>query len=648
LSKIKFLFCLFVCLTIVWQDATAQDTSTVVPEVIIYGSRLEVLDAGTKLIQPDSLTLHRTGSLASVLEQHSSIYIKSYGLGSLATTAFRGANASQTAVLWNGFNLQSPMNGTLDLALVPAGLLDQVQVKYGGGGALWGSGAIAGSVHLANKERFGQGLSVGYTASYGSFRRITQLADVSVSKKNIYSSLRLYWSDAQNDFPYTNDKIAGKPRVHQTNAMVQQYGYMFDNAFRIGRRHQWNIRVWQQDNKRNIPPTMLVPFADAVQRDWFLRISSEWQHTRRRSVWNVRGAYMDEKIRFQENKTNLDSYSRSLMYVGEAETKWTVSTTALVHAGINYTYTTADVNSYRGKPFQHRTALFTSFKYSDKKNIFRANAGVRKELMAGTLFETPRWVPWMPFAGADVHFLPHWKLRMNVSRNYRLPTFNDLFWVPGGNSALLPEQGWAQEAGIVYSSKKRNQLTTTSAARMNVQGSSTVFSRHIHNWIMWLPEGSYWTPRNIMEVWSRGLENTLDLSYRLRKITIHAGGRYDYILSTAVQVAPGQEAELGKQLIYVPLHKGSIQMGIAYKGYELHYTHHYTGWVYTSSDNASFLEPYWLGNIVLSKEFHVKNHTIVVWARGNNIWNKTYQVIAMRPMPGIHAELGIRLRFNKK
>ena len=36
---------------------------------------------------------------------------------------------------------------------------------------------------------------------------------------------------------------------------------------------------------------------------------------------------------------------------------------------------------------------------------------------------------------------------------------------------------------------------------------ATYFNRHTTNWIIWLPTtSSYWSPRNIVEVYSRGTE----------------------------------------------------------------------------------------------------------------------------------------------
>ncbi len=63
-----------------------------------------------------------------------------------------------TAILWNGFNIQNAMLGQTDLSLLPAVFFDEVEIEYGGSSAVWGSGAVAGSIHLNNRAGFGRGL----------------------------------------------------------------------------------------------------------------------------------------------------------------------------------------------------------------------------------------------------------------------------------------------------------------------------------------------------------------------------------------------------------------------------------------------------------------------------------------------------------
>src|SRR5690606_4543896 len=94
-----------------------------------------------------------------------------------------------------------------------------------------------------------------------------------------------------------------------------------------------------------------------------------------------------------------------------------------------------------------------------------------------------------------------WTLKGSSSRNYRVPTLNDLNWRPGGNAALKPEEGFTTEAGI------RNQ---GGKDRWSWVASLTGYTRQVNQWIMWLPpvdkDRPFWAPVNVARVTSRGLE----------------------------------------------------------------------------------------------------------------------------------------------
>ena len=59
----------------------------------------------------DSILVNNTESFSSLLRFNSPIYIKEYGAGGTSSVSFRGTNASNTAVVWNGININSINNG---------------------------------------------------------------------------------------------------------------------------------------------------------------------------------------------------------------------------------------------------------------------------------------------------------------------------------------------------------------------------------------------------------------------------------------------------------------------------------------------------------------------------------------------------------
>ena len=87
-------------------------------------------------------------NLSELLSMHSTVYIKSTGVGSLSTASFRGTGPGHTKVFWNGVRLNSPMLGQVDLSMVPVCFADQVKLLHGSSSLTETSGALGGTISL--------------------------------------------------------------------------------------------------------------------------------------------------------------------------------------------------------------------------------------------------------------------------------------------------------------------------------------------------------------------------------------------------------------------------------------------------------------------------------------------------------------------
>jgi iron complex outermembrane receptor protein len=136
-----------------------QNDSLLLQEVTVTSSRFEQFNTGIKTQTIDSVSsiAYQTQSLSDLLGANSQVFIKSYGPG-LATSSFRGAGATHTAVLWKGFNLQNPMLGEVDFSLFNVDAAEKVTIQYGGNGALFGSGAVGGIIQLQSAAKYQSGL----------------------------------------------------------------------------------------------------------------------------------------------------------------------------------------------------------------------------------------------------------------------------------------------------------------------------------------------------------------------------------------------------------------------------------------------------------------------------------------------------------
>jgi len=603
--------------------------------VEVNSFRLSSFSNSNKIENFDSTLLDRYSvtDLADLLTNESQIFIKSYGLGSLATSSFRGASASHTAVLWNGFNLQSPMNGLIDFSLIPVNFMTNVKIQYGGAGALWGSGAVGGSIHLSSSPEYNKGITISTNTSFGSFLNKQQQVSAEISKDRFVTSVKLFNHDAKNDFPFINSAQSGKPLQDQTNAELKEYGLLQENFFRINEKQKLNTHFWVQFNDRNIPPSMTQNISVANQKDEFIRSSIDWQRTTEKNSIIAKAAYFDENLLYADSLIDLDTKSRTKVFITEAETKFSLWKLDLLNIGLNNTYSEASTEDYISDPHQNRFAVFASYKIHTRNDFWNVVLSGRQE------FIEAKAIPFSPSIGIQGKFLKWFYLKLNAAKHYRVPTFNDLYWAQGGNPDLKPESGWSEEGSLEH---------RYIAKQISWEIGATVFNRDINNWIIWLPNNyGIWSPENMLQVWSRGLEYKLKVNIKKRKFNLQLSGLYNYVLSTNEKTATSTDASLGQQLIYVPIQNAQGNLTVGYRGAAISYTHIYVGYRYTTSDNTSYLKPYSVGNINFSQTFSLSTSKIKAFIQLNNVWQETYQVLAYRAMPLFNCQVGLSLVFNQ-
>lgn len=633
----SFRFALFLCLWNLPRVCFAQpgvpaaDSAILLPVAEVLGKPLRARATGgreeawnTAELEPFS-----SSNLGELLGQQSGLFIKSYGLGSLATSSARGGSAGHTSILWNGLPLHSPMLGLLDFSLLPLAFTDQVELQYGGNTAAWGSGAIGAVVGLNNQPDFGQPASLSFRSTMGSFGLWDQQAKARYGRGDWRAVTRFFHRQTDNDFPYRT--AAGQPVKRQTNAALQQTGFQQELYWRPAAGQQLALFAWAQQSDREIPPTTVQNVSEASQADRFLRTALHWKSVRKNIVWQARAGLFREQLDYRDEQVRLRSLSRFWTASAEAEGEWALSTRQSLLFGLSHSWMQAEADAYESPPQQNRTAPFVSFRQAI--GSWQTQASLRLELVDG------QWTPLAPALGLEGELTPWLSAGARLSRNYRLPTFNDLYWQPGGNPGLLPESGWSQEASLrAHGAPGRHAWSYSLAG----------FSRRINNWILWsIRDGqSFWSANNITEVWSRGLEQRLAWELTGQKWRLKLSGGYDFILSTNEVTVENPRMPAGEQLFYVPEHQAFGKIGFHWKALMAEYRHQYTGPV--STLNAGILAGYQLGFLSLSCSFQFPKWGGQAFLNLNNLWDANYRAIERRPMPGRHFQAGIQIDFRNK
>ncbi len=610
MTKRSVLLFLFACLC---GTVSAQQIPVALNEVVISDTQLRDFSATQSVIKLNDSVLQKSlPSLTQLLNYNSTIYFKENGAGMVSSPSFRGTTAQQTAVVWNGININSQLLGQTDFNTVLTTGFDEVSVRSGGGSVLYGSSAIGGSVHLDNQLSFKKHFSNEINVAYGSFDTYQAQYGFHAGDSTWTAAITLSRNGSDNDYEVSSGKknlnghyynngynaaFGWKPAAHHT---FQFYSALFD-----GDRHFSLINPTDSKTKYH---------------DFNTRQLLEWDYTNGKITSKTKVAYLTENYRYYGNIAVEEySFGKVGSLIGKYDITYHFTPDAHLNAIVDYTRNDgrgSDIGSNQRQSVAG--ALLWRQQVTDK---WQYEAGIRGE--RSDVFRSPLLFS----AGTAYQVNALWRLRANISRNYRIPTFDDLYWSTGGNPDLRPESGLLGEIG--------NDLMYKDF-RLGL----TFYHGKVTDMIRWVPgSGGRFSPVNTDEVLLTGAEALFNWKKSFGNHKLSLDGTYAYTKS--------ENTALKKQLIYVPYHKATASFSYAYKQLSAVWQQLYVGDVYTQTDNSPKrkVEAYTVGNLLADYAFGTQN----VYKAGIRIYNITgeqYESVDGRPMPGRWFSTSLTLIFQ--
>lgn len=607
-KKILSCFLLPMC-----QLVSAQQDSIALDEVIVTDRQLREFSASQSVLKlNDSVIRNNRPSLTSLLNYNSPIYFKENGPGMVSSPSFRGTTAQQTAVIWNGLNINSQFNGQADFNTVTAKDFNSVSVRSGGGSVIYGSSAIGGSIHLNNELTFGKCFDNELSADYGSFNTVGTNYNVLAASDAVLMQISVSHNASDNDFDYPQPGRKNENGQYRNASINAGFGY------KINANNTLKLYGYAFDGERHF--SLISPTDTKTKyRDLNARSLLEWVTVSGALVSKIKAAFLTERYDYYGSLDNpASNYGKAQTVVARYDGFYSINGKMAVNAIADWTQTKGS-----GSDIGHNTrqvaALSVLFKHRIKEK-FGYEIGLRRE--ATNSYDSPLLFS----AGADYRISRHYLIKINGSKNFRNPTFNDLYWLDGGNPDLRPESSLQAEIGNVFNYR-------------NWQLSVTGYCIGIKDMIQWQPgTTASWHPVNVNEVRTYGLENTLGWHTKFGAHELALNGTYAYTVS--------ENKKTGYQLIYVPYHKATGGISYAWKRFTADCQVLFTGEVFTRSDNnlRYNIDAYSVSNLGAGYAIG-KQHVVAIGARVLNLFDEKYQVVAGRPFPGTNYNLFLNLKF---
>ena len=594
--------CQFIC--------AQQDSIIKLDEVLISDAQLKIFSNSQSVLQlPDSVISKNKSSLTSLLNYNSVIYFKENGLGMVSSPSFRGTTAQQTAVIWNGININSALNGQTDFNTISTKDFNLISIRAGGGSSIYGSSAIGGSIHLNNDLSFVKRFDNTLQTSYGSFNTVNVNYKTQFADDNFSTQISISRNSSDNDFDYLDTNLKNE------NGQYFNTSFNANVAYRLNSKNVLKLYSYLFDGERHFSGTLAAP-SKSKYNDTNTRNLLEWVGSYDKFTSKLKTAFLLEKYKYFENaKTSNFTTAEVKTFITKYDLSYKFNSKLELSSIFDFTQNKGDGEDI-GRNTRNIGSGVLLLKHAPFKK-FLYELSVRKELTNS--YKSPVLFS----VGTTFSTFSFYKLKVNGSRNFRIPTFNDLYWQGSGNPNLKPESSYQVEVGNDFKFK-------------NTTFSITGYYIKIQDLLRWSPtSGGNWTPNNVADVSTYGAEILFNSFKKFGKNQLDFNATYGYTVS--------KDEQKQKQLIYVPYHKFTTSLAYSFENFTAHYQYLYNGEVFTSSDNFYVLKDYLVSNVGVDYAFGRKK-LLKLSFDILNVFNENYQSVAPRPMPG--RNYAINLTFN--
>ena len=629
--KILVTIFLFVMATNSWSQNTIADTVKINPVLVNGNSRItnqEVLDS-VILSNPQHL------NLGDLLSKKSHLFIKSYGIGSLATISLRGSGSAHTQLNWNGISLNSSMNGSSDLALFPLFFMDEVMVNYGLNSSMDGTGGIGGAVNISTLPEFKRQLELYTSLQIGSFGQQQINAKVKVGDEKFQSITKIIHNQADNNFQYKDLTTEGFPNRKVKNASFLQKGIMQNFFFKLRKNQLLEANLWLFDSERNLPPLLTLRDNTELQEDIALKSLIKYSKYFENSTLKLTAAFIDDQLHYENERAGIASSSQTKSF----------------RTRVDYQFAFRKIDFHSQAKYDNNRAFsdgLTTEAQQDRVELF-----VQAERFLTNQFKTSLSMRSLHILQQESYVLPQIRMdyqmkKMNlqlfalVGKNVKYPSLNDLYYNPSGNLNLKAEVSESIEFGSIYQKAiLNNNLKLTSSA--------TLFYNNIENYIQWEPTAfGFWSPTNLKNVETLGTEFFIEVKQSKGKVKKQLNATYSFTSSKNYEKQHEFDESSGKQLIYIPEHKGNVSLDLEVENISFSANYQFIGLRFISSDNEEFLPSYSLLDLSIHKGVRLKNKNTIEFSTGvKNVFDTEYQAIEWRPMPNRNYFIKVGYLFRK-
>ncbi|BDW92263.1 hypothetical protein MACH07_10950 [Flagellimonas marinaquae] len=481
-----------ILLTGVSQVKAQQDDAVVkvdsLSEVVVTANRIDLPfkenSRTINIVTSRDIKNSAAVNVADLLQQVAGVDIRRRGTGgSQADLYIRGGSFDQTLLLIDGVKMDDAQTGhhTMNAAL-PLEVIERIEIIKGPAARVFGQNAFAGAINIITKKNLNNSVSLNVEA--GSFGQLNGSVTAGVEKENsshIIHVGRITSEGYRNNSDYDNGNYYLKSIFNKNSQPIEMTATFMERNFGAENFYTTNPTFNEYEETQNSLLAFSTTFNNnklKIQPRIYWKRNQDLFLLRRNEPSFYRNMHISNKIGVETNA----SYLSKLGITG---------------FGVEFSKIYLRSNNL-GNRDRFMSNVFLEHRFSVADNKLDITPGVALTYFSDFKFKA--------FPGLDIGYslTNNFKVYGNIGYTYRVPTYTDLFYndpVTSGNADLEPEEAFAQELGLKYTTIKFN-------------ASVAVFNRDADNLIDYIRNDiseDVFTATNITEVNTKGLE--LDAAY---------------------------------------------------------------------------------------------------------------------------------------
>ncbi len=606
----------------------------------------------------EELRRRGTASLTEALRTFAGVSIRDYGgIGGIKTVSIRSFGSQHTGISYDGLAITNSRNGQVDIGRFNLDNLQSVKVEIGGSDDIFRNARLAGSVGTvvlrsarpvldSASTRFSAQLRA---ASFGTLN--PHLGLQQRLSKRWTLDLWADWMKSDGDYPFTISNGSATETLLRTNSDISSVQGEMNVFGDIGAGGDLQFKLSYGSSERGLPGSVVLYTQNPTERLWQDALSAGVVHN-----VNLRGGFSIKSS--LSYSLNADRYlNEDPKYPAPEDDRYllqdaSLTGVALWQSGGAVSLSLAEdflVSTLReGIPqaqFPTRETSYTALSARYEGKSLTAVAS----LLGLLCFEQVKIGKPAPFRSRlspsvslswKVPIAADWRIRTSFKDSYRLPTFDDLYFLRTGNRDLQPESAYQFNLGTVWSTGRGTWYASVSADG---------YFNTVKNRIVAIPTMFVWRMRNVGKVEMAGCDVSAELRGKVAgwlEVSSLAGWSYQY----AVDVTDPEAKNYRHQIPYTPRHSGSGSVTFSTPWVNLSYTVTAVGLRYSLAQNlpAYAIAPYADHSASINRQFSIgRKHPVGggISCEVLNITDANYEIIQYYPMPGRQFRLTLKVTF---